>query len=66
MASENYLLGFLNPFFKERWGNGTPIDIEERDVVVGNLVKKNDELHEIGVCLLPEGFFAAAEKVVQK
>ena len=29
-------------------------------------MKQDDELHEIRVCLLPEGFFALAEEIVQK
>src|SRR5229473_4749834 len=66
MASENDLLGFLNTFFEERRRDGALVDIEERDVVVGNLVKKDDELDEIGVRLLPEGFLASAKEIVQE
>src|SRR6202042_1937577 len=36
------------------------------DVVVGDLVQKDDELHEVSVGLLPEGFLATAEKVIQE
>src|SRR5882762_4404328 len=66
MASENDLLGFLNTFFEERRRDGALVDIEEGDVVVGDLMKKDDELDEVGVRLLPEGFLATAEKVVQE
>src|SRR5229473_59392 len=66
MASENDLLGFLNTFFEERRRNGALVDIEERDVVVGDLVKKDDELDEVGVRLLPEGFLATAKEIVQE
>src|SRR5712664_40034 len=66
MASENDLLGFLNTFFEERRRDGALVDIEERDVVVGDLVKKDDELDEVGVRLLPEGFLATAKEIVQE
>src|SRR5712664_550539 len=49
MASENDLLGFLNTFFEDRRRDGALVDIEERDVVVGDLMKKDDELDEVGV-----------------
>src|SRR5580658_3032722 len=66
VASEKDLLGFGDPLFKEGWGDRALIDIEERDVVVGDLVEKDDELHEVGVSLLPERFLAAAEEIVQE
>src|ERR1700728_2049623 len=66
VASENDVLGFGDPFFEKRWGDRALIDIEERDVVVGDLVEKDDELHEVGVSLLPERFLAAAEEIVQE
>ena len=46
--------------------NRTFINIEEGDVVVGNFVKKDDELHEVGIRLLPEGLFAAPKQVVDE
>ncbi len=46
--------------------NGALIDIEESHVIVGDLVKQNDELHEVGVRLLPEGLLALAKQVVQE
>ncbi len=66
MASENDVFGLRDPVFEERRRDRALVDIEEGDVVVGDLVKKDDELHEIGVRLLPEGLLAAAEKIVQK
>ena len=56
----------MNLFFENVGGNGAFVDIEQRDVVVGDLVQKNDELDEVGVGLLPEGFLALAKQVVQK
>ena len=29
-------------------------------------MEKDDELHEVGICLLPEGFFAAPKQVVDE
>ena len=40
------------------------VDIEQGYVVEGDLVKKDDELDEVRVCLLPEGFLAPPEEVV--
>ena len=40
------------------------IHIEERDVIVGHLVQKYDELHKVRVSLLPERLFASAKQVV--
>ena len=58
--------GFLNFSFEHIRRDGAFIDVEQRDVVVGNLVQENDELDEVGVGLLPKRFFAATEQVVQK
>src|ERR1700685_3241021 len=66
VASENDLLGFGDPLFQERRRDGALVDIEEGDVVVGDLMEKDDELDEVGVRLLPERLLATAEKVVQK
>ena len=66
MASENDVLGLGDPVFEERWRDRALVDIEEGDVVVGDLVKKDDELHEVGVGLLPEGLLATAKEVVQE
>src|SRR5439155_18531690 len=46
--------------------DGALVDIEEGDIVVGGLMKEDDELDEVGVRLLPERFLATAEKVVQE
>jgi hypothetical protein len=66
MASENDVLGLRDPFFEERRRDGALVDIEEGNVVVGSLMKKDDELDEVSVGLLPEGLLATAEKVVQE
>src|ERR1019366_306512 len=50
-------LGFLKSPFDKVWRDGAFIDIEEGDVIVGNLMKKDDELHEIGVSLPAEVAF---------
>src|SRR5277367_145113 len=42
------------------------VDIEERHIIKSDLVKKDDELHQIGVGLLPKGFLATPEEVVQE
>src|SRR6266576_4805685 len=42
------------------------VDIEERYIIKRDLVKKNDELHQIGVGLLPKGVLATPEEVVQE
>jgi hypothetical protein len=46
--------------------NGALVDIEKSHVIVGDLVKQNDELHEVCIRLLPEGFFPLAEQIVQE
>jgi hypothetical protein len=65
-SSENDVLGLGDAVFKERRRDRALIDIEERDVVVGGLMKKDDELHEVGVGLLPEGFLATAKEIVEE
>ena len=66
MASENDVLGLRDPFFEERRRDGALVDIEEGNVVVGGLMKEDDELDEVGVGLLPEGLLATAEQIVQE
>src|SRR5258708_21891212 len=66
VVSENDVLGLRDPFFEERWRNGALVDIEEGYVVVGGLMKKDDEFDEVGVRLLPEGLLSTSEKVVQE
>ncbi len=46
--------------------DGAFVDVEERDVVVDDLVEQDDELDEVRVGLLPEGLLAFAEEVVQQ
>src|SRR5689334_13667020 len=46
--------------------DGALIYIEKCDVIVGNFVQENDELDEVGVGLLPEGFLAPPEEVVEQ
>src|SRR5580704_15654941 len=66
MASEKNLLGFLNALFKKGRRDRALINIEEGHIVVGDLVKKDDEFNEVRVRLLPERFLTATEKIVQK
>src|SRR5258708_10645372 len=66
VVSENDVLGLRDPFFEQRGRDGALVDIEEGYVVVGGLMKKNDELDEVGVRLLPEGLLSTSEKVVQE
>ena len=44
----------------------TFIDVEKSDVIESHFMEQDDELDEVRVGLLPEGFLAAAEKVVQQ
>jgi len=57
-------IGFI--LFEERRRDGALVDIEERHVVVRDLMKKDDEFDEIGIRLLPEGFLATAKEIVQE
>src|SRR5258707_12355179 len=66
VVSENDVLGLRDPFFEKRWRDGALVDIEEGYVVVGGLMKKDDEFDEVGVRLLPEGLLSTSEKVVQE
>src|SRR5258708_1685488 len=66
VVSENDVLGLRDPFFEQRRRDGALVDIEEGYVVVGGLMKKNDEFDEVGVRLLPEGLLSTSEKVVQE
>src|ERR1700687_4989351 len=42
------------------------VNVKERHVIVENLVEEDDELHKVGVCLLPERLLALSIKVVQE
>src|ERR1700723_3384319 len=66
MAPENDVLGLCNSLFKERRRDRALVDIEERNVVVGGLVKQDDELQEVGVGLLPERLLATAKEIIEK
>src|SRR5438046_6104237 len=66
VLSENDVLRLRDPFFEKRWRDGALVDIEEGYVVVGGLMKKDDEFDEVGVRLLPEGLLSTSEKVVQE
>src|SRR5579859_6306868 len=66
VVTENDILGLRDAPLKQRRRDGAVVDIEEGHVVVGGLMKKDDELHEIGVRLLPEWFLAAAKEIVQE
>src|SRR5208283_424714 len=66
VVPKNDVLSLRNPFFKQGRRDGALVDIEECNVVVGGLMKKNDELDEIGVRLLPERLLAPAKEIVQE
>src|ERR1700733_1292960 len=66
VASEDNLFGFENPLFEQWRRNRTLVDVKERDVFVGNFVEQNDEFHQVGIGLLPEGLFAFAEQIVEQ
>src|SRR5260221_14641813 len=66
VVSENDVLGLRDPFFEQRRRDGALVDIEEGYIVVGGLMKKDDEFDEVGVRLLPEGLLSTSEKVVQE
>src|SRR5580658_4347668 len=59
------LFCLLDPPLQKLGRNRTLIDIKEGYVVEGDLVEQDDELHEVCVGLLPEGFLAFAEEVIQ-
>jgi hypothetical protein len=43
MPAHDDLLRFLNSVIQERRGDGALVDIEEGDVVVGDLMKQDDK-----------------------
>ncbi len=57
-------LCFVDFLFERGGVNRAFVDIEESYVVERDLMEKDDELHQIRVCLLPEGFLAPPEEVV--
>ena len=59
-------LPLLDLRFQQLPTNGAFIDIEQGDVIVKHLVQQDDELHHVGVGLLPEGFLAPAKEISQK
>src|ERR1700723_1347881 len=66
MAPENDVLGLGDSLFEQRWRDRALVDIEERNVVIGGLMKKDDELHKVGVGLLPEGLLATAKEIIEE
>src|SRR5258708_26376854 len=66
VVPENDVLGLRDPFLEKRRRDSALVDIEEGYVVVGGLMKKDDEFDEVGVRLLPEGLLSTSEKVVQE
>ncbi len=57
---------FFDPFDEQVRVDRALVDVKQRDVVVEHLVEKDDELDEIRVCLLPEGFLAAPVEVIEE
>src|ERR1700730_7992808 len=66
MASENDVLSLGDSLFEERRRDRALVDIEERNVIVGGLMKKDDELHKVGVGLLPERLLATAKEIIEE
>jgi len=66
VASKNNVFGLIDSLFEERRRDGASIDIKEGHIIVGNLMKKDDEFDEVGVRLLPEWFLATPEEIVQE
>src|SRR3984885_7214603 len=66
MAPENDVLGLGDSLFEQRWRDRALVDIEERNVVIGGLMKKDDELDEVGVGLLPERLLATAKEIIEE
>ena len=56
----------MNLVLEQFGDDGAFVDIEQGDVVVGDLVQQDDELDEVRVGLLPERFLAFAEEIVQQ
>ena len=59
-------LPLLDLRFQQLPTNGAFVDIEQGDVIEKHFVEQDDELHHVGVGLLPEGFLAPAEQVGEK
>jgi hypothetical protein len=57
-------LALLNLALEELRIDPTGVNVEQRRVVVKDLVKKDDELHQVRISLLPERLLAATEQVV--
>jgi hypothetical protein len=57
-------LCFVDFLFERGGVNRAFVDIEQGYVVERDLVKKDDELDKVRVCLLPERFLAPPEEVV--
>ena len=66
MAPQNDVLGLSDAVFEERRRDRALVDIEEGNVVVRGLVKKDDELDEIRVGLLPEWLLPPAKEIVEE
>ena len=66
MAAVQQLFGFMNFLFEKFRVDGAFVDIEQRHVVVGDLVKLNNEFDQIRVSLLPEWFLSFAEQIVEQ
>src|ERR1700751_1337729 len=45
---------------------GRLVNVEQGYVAIQHLVQQDDELHQVGIGLLPEGLFATPEQVVEE
>ena len=59
-------LAFLDLRGEKIGVDGAGVNVEQGHVVVEHLMQQDDELHQVGVGLLPEGFLALAEEVIQQ
>src|SRR5580704_7287948 len=66
VAAQNDVFGFLDALLKKRRRNGAFVDVEQRDIAVGDLVQQDDEFDEIGIGLLPEGVVTASVEIVEQ
>ena len=66
VTAHDDLFGLANALFEQGRRNGALVDVEERDVVVGDLVKQDDELDEIGVACCQNGSLPRPNRLFNK
>src|SRR6267142_7046322 len=63
-AQEAFSFGDLGLDFVRVYGR--LVNVEQGYIAIEHLVQQDDELHQIGVGLLPEGFLATPKQIVEK